>query len=591
MHFSNPAALYALLALPVILLIHFLQERSRRVRVSTLFLLEHAAPVSVGGARMERLRNSLPLWLQLLAALLVTWLLAEPRWTREDSRQSIAVVLDSSVSMTAFQESLEPALAQALAPWSRAAATTDWLLTESDVRQPTLYRGTELSALLDALKAFSPTRGTHDPSDALVLARSLVKATGTVLYVSDHRPASLPAEVGLITIGTPIPNTGFAGLTTGGTPPKSTYSALVRNHSAEPQTRDWWTELPQAPPGSQLTDKKPLTLAPGQTLTLSGEFPPGMDQIILHLSGDRFPLDDALPIRRPQPRRLSAAIRLTSEPASQLFTSLLSAIENLDLPSASAPISGGIAAPPDLLITDLGESVTTHALQFTSAGTGSTNALDPAPVLAENHPFTRELDWASLLTSSPADLTLAETDQPLLWKGGKPLALLRLDTQDDGSRTQRLLLAWDPAESSAARNPAFLVLLHRFTEHLRQQKRAFHAGNFETHQPLPLDFPAKAPRTLISTLPVVQAAASRAATAAPPLPTFFDIHEGDTHLLSAAAHFSDPRESDFTQAETLDTTPDLRRQSALKQTEADPFTPLYLLALIACLLLSWTRTP
>ena len=635
MHFSNPSALYALLALPVILLIHFLQERSRRVRVSTLFLLEHAAPISVGGARIERLRNSLPLWLQLLAALIVTWLLAEPRWTRQDSRQSIAVVLDASVSMSAFQENLEPTLSKALAPWSRAATTTDWLLTPSDTRLPTLYKGTDLTALLNTLKAFSPTQGTHDPTNALLLARSLVKATGTVLFITDHRPTSLPSDTGLIALGTPFPNIGFAGLTTTAAqttdspPPKnpqsaihnpqSTYSVLVRNPSPEPQTREWWTELPQAPPGSQLTAKQSLTLAPGQSLTLSGTFPPNLDQVILHLTPDRFPLDDTFPIRRPQPRRLTAAIHLPPGPTHQLFTTLLSALENLDLPPNSSssssssssspspveqaaglppspishlpsPNSGGEAAPPDLLITELGESVPTHAIQFTSAGTGSTTALDPAPVVADNHPFTRDLDWASLLTPTPADLTLADTDQPLLWKGPKPLALLRRDTQDDGTRTQRLLLAWNPADSSAARNPAVLVLLHRFTEHLRQQKRAFHADNFETHQPLHLPSP-KSPRTL--TTPVERAAGSPplSPNTAPPLPTFFDLHEGDTHLLSAAAHFGDTRESDFTKSETLDETTALRRQTTLKQTEADPLTPLYLLALISLLLLSWTRTP
>ena len=51
---ANPAGLWALMAIPLVLLIHFLQEQSRRVRVSTLFLLERVQPESVGGARLER---------------------------------------------------------------------------------------------------------------------------------------------------------------------------------------------------------------------------------------------------------------------------------------------------------------------------------------------------------------------------------------------------------------------------------------------------------------------------------------------------------------------------------------------------------
>ena len=103
-HFANPLALWALLALPVILAIHCLHERARRLRVSTLFLLERVAPESASGARFERLRNSLPLWLQLIAAALIAWLLAEPRWVRADSVQTVVVVLDSSASMSAFKD-------------------------------------------------------------------------------------------------------------------------------------------------------------------------------------------------------------------------------------------------------------------------------------------------------------------------------------------------------------------------------------------------------------------------------------------------------------------------------------------------------
>lgn len=582
MHFANPAALYALLALPVILLIHFLQERSRRVTVSTLFLLEHAAPVSAGGARLERLRNSLPLWLQCLAALIVAWLLAEPRWTRQDSRQSIAIVLDSSASMSAFQDSaLEPALVRALSPWARAASRTDWLLMESDTRQPVLYRGNELTALLDCLPSWHPRRGDHDPADALALARSLVKASGAVLFVSDRRPAALPAGAGLITIGEPFSNVGFAGLSvqTAAEPGKDArWSVLVRNHGSEPQTREWWSEWPQAPPADRASAKQRLDFAPGQTLTLSGAFPAGIDRLVLRLSPDRFPLDDSLPLVRPQPKRLTAAIRLAGEAEKRLFTSLLAALEDIDL-------DPGETTPPDLVVSEIGEAAATHAVQFSSSGAaGSLPVLDPAPVLAENHPLTRDLDWAGLLTPAATPLTLAPDDEPLLWKNGQPLALVRQDTQDDGARTRRLLLAWNPAESSAARNPALPVLLHRFVEDLRARKRAPHAANFETGQPLPIAFPARAARTLAQ-----ENHAHPFRNRVPDEPGFFELREGDEPLLAAAAHFGDTREADFTTAEALDETATLRRQTALKQTEADPYTPLWLLALMGCLLLSWSR--
>ncbi len=581
MQFANPAALYALLALPVIIAIHFLQQRSRRVRVSTLFLLEHATPISVAGARFERLRNSLPLWLQLLAACIITWLLAEPRWLRENSRQTIAVVLDSSVSMSAFQATqLEPALAHSLAPWARSAQATDWLLLESDTRKPLLYRGTDLPPLLAALADWQPTLGTHDPAEALLLARSLVKAAGTVLFVTDRKPPALPADLGIIAIGEPFANVGFVGaeIKPAGTDGQTPWSVLVRNHSQEPQTREWWIEWPQAATTAPLPPTKtPFTLSPGQTVTLSGALPAGQDRALLRLSPDRFSIDDAFPFFSPQPKRLSASITLADPPQRDLFTNLLSALDHLDLQTA---------ASADLVLSEIGTATTTHAIQISgSEGVGSVASLDPAPVLAETHPLTRDLDWASLLTPTPTGLTLSTDDQPLLWKGNRPLALLRQDTQDDGRITQRLLLGWNPLASSAARNPAVLILLHRFIEDLRQRKRSFYTANFETDQPLTLAFPAQAPRTLLS-----DGKTTPFRNRTPTTPGFFEVREGDERLLAAATTFGDPREADFTSAESFDDTAKLRRETALKQTEADPFTPLWLLVLGGCLLLSWRRS-
>ncbi len=62
--FLNPAALWALLGLPVVLAIHFLQRRSRRQTITTLFLLQQMHRESETGNRFERLRSSIPLWLQ-----------------------------------------------------------------------------------------------------------------------------------------------------------------------------------------------------------------------------------------------------------------------------------------------------------------------------------------------------------------------------------------------------------------------------------------------------------------------------------------------------------------------------------------------
>ena len=73
---GNPLGLLALLGLPAVLAVHFLQRRARREVVSTLFLLTPLHRESESGRRWERLRTSWPLWLQLLAVLVLAWLMA-----------------------------------------------------------------------------------------------------------------------------------------------------------------------------------------------------------------------------------------------------------------------------------------------------------------------------------------------------------------------------------------------------------------------------------------------------------------------------------------------------------------------------------
>ncbi|HRJ10726.1 MAG TPA: BatA domain-containing protein, partial [Prosthecobacter sp.] len=100
--FANPLGLWALLGLPVVVAIHFLQRRQRRVTCTTLFLLEQMRRESRTGNRFEKLRVSIPFWLQLLMVLLLAWLLAQPRWLGRDAVQRVAVVLDASASMAAL---------------------------------------------------------------------------------------------------------------------------------------------------------------------------------------------------------------------------------------------------------------------------------------------------------------------------------------------------------------------------------------------------------------------------------------------------------------------------------------------------------
>lgn len=595
---ANPAGFWALAAVPLVLLIHFLQEKSRRVRCSTLFLLDRVKPESVGGARIERLRNSVPLWLQLLAVAIIAWLLAEPRWVRHDSRQTVVVVLDSSASMNAFKRETRALLRDRLSSWARTAAHTDWHLLESAPRKPRLYAGDQLKDLLESFDRWEPAQGTLSPEAALLTARGLVRnGAGIVIFVTDRRTEA-PAGVALISAGEPIENVGIAGgditadraLRDGersssgpGAGKSSTlrWRALVRNYGREKQEREWWIEEEgrrrKAEGGSE---KRKIVIEPGQTFILEGALPPEVERMTLSIAADRFAWDDRLPLQRPRPRIVNAAVRLPGA-SGDLMKKVFAALEGVEPESPT----------PDLVVDELGNAVETDAVQL-GGSVGENGALDPAWVAAEDHPLTRDLAWAGLLSGRPMELALVEGDVPLLWKADRALALLRPGVTAAGKHVLRLVLNWDLSQSNAARVPALPVMLQRFVEMVRGRKAEPWAGNFETGQQLESSSQtSQFTGSGQAQRPAVELRVGGVTTPfngrTPEHPGFFEVLENGQVFISGAAQFADTREADFHDAEPLDTSEDRRIETALKQSEADPWTPLWVLLLVACLIGSW----
>ncbi len=564
MHLSNPHALYALLALPVIILIHCLQERSRRRRVSTLFLLERVAPESVSGARWERLRTSVPFWLQIIATLLITWVLAAPRWLKKDSSQTVVVILDSSASMSAFRSEARAALVRILERWRQNAESTRWHVLESDARKPTLYAGPHLPELLAAVDQWQPLNGAHSPDESYRIARSLVKGgSGIVIHVT-CRKIDVPSDIALLAVGGPKENVGFSGLTTSIEAGHLKWRVLVTNHGASPQTRHWWLERQ----GIDSPVKTALELRPGQSLALDGELPPDVQQATLVLDSDAFTLDDRLPFRRPLARLLRVNAAAPGPSGAQL-RKMIEAVPGVEITSTS----------PDLTLAEIGTEAATDAIYIASPA--QETRLDAAAVVAENHPLTRDLGWSGLLTQKPAALALLDTDVPLLWKGDGILAFLRRTRNADGRPVEQLLLNWDLAKSNAARLPALLVLLQRHLEARHAALEGERMDNYETNQPIALSGDATTARLLQDgrTAPF--------AGHAPARPGFFEITRQNQALVHGACYFADAREASLLDCASADTTEPRRLQFLLRETEADPWAAVWVLAVLGCLLGAW----
>ena len=98
MEFLNPAALYALLLLPLLLIAYLVRRRPRRVVFSTVLLMRDLA------TRVSAGRSGIPpiFFLHLLILTLLLLCLGEP--SLSSRAVNVALVLDNSASMQAVSD-------------------------------------------------------------------------------------------------------------------------------------------------------------------------------------------------------------------------------------------------------------------------------------------------------------------------------------------------------------------------------------------------------------------------------------------------------------------------------------------------------
>ncbi len=572
---SNPLGLLALLGIPVVLFIHFLQRESRRLPVSTLFLLDHLQRQSVKGDRFDRLRQSLPLWLQLLGVVILTWLLIQPRWTSSRSVHRVVIVLDSSASMSAFRKELDLGLREKIPPLSASLGTTEYSLIPTTLSGENLYRGTSFEGMMASLQQWSPSAGSHSIEQSLRVGRSLAGIGGTLIFVTDHPQSALPFGAALLSVGNPIENAGFAGLMVETVGEETTWRATLRNFSDKALARRWVLAS-----GNQRTEPRYVDLAPGETRTLQGKFPKAADRLSLILEPDRFPLDDEIFVVRPVPKLILVS-RTGASNTEPVVASLLKSLENVRQSEAGET--------PDLVFA------TYNPLQPSEPPPTSVVFLNQEQVprqffkgliVAANDPIIEDLDWQGLIARSTPSIPIEDGERVLLWQGDRPMILLR----GKGSNAQ-LVFNFDVVHSNASRLPAFVILIHRFIHRIRERKVGLELTNSELRQTIVVahdSSPGAPPLTLKTASGRLEIPIARSAQLqTPESPGFFQISQGETPLLNSSANFADPREADFSQAAARSEVESLPAEISKLQSTADPAWQLWIGILAVALLLSW----
>lgn len=581
--FANPLGFLALLGIPAVLAIHLLQRKAVQIPSSTLFLLERTHRDSMSGRRIERLVPSIPLWMQLLAVLLLTWLMVEPRFQRANSVQRIAIVLDSSASMSVFKTQAIDRLTDALGKLRGRATGMEITVLESVAGRPRVYAGSSIEDLRAALEKWQPRDGLVDPAQSLRLARSLVSGEGSVLYLTDTPVDSLPFDARLLAVGEPVDNVGFTGVSFTREEGAWVWRALVRNYGSKTVERTWSVYSAESS-----TQPQPFTLTPGALVTLQAAFPENADRVRVVLDADRFTLDDVLPLVRPSPKPLQI-FAATSPAFEELMGRLLRSLD------AATPTNDAATADLSLVAYDPLDPAPPagNAVVFVEDGT-SAGAYLTGGIVAESHPLMEGLHWQSLLVRETLELERLPGDTVLLWQDQRPLIFLR-----EKDHQRQLCFNFDPRLSNALQQSAFIVLLHRFAERLRDAKIAPFTAMLETGQPVSVTAaPNEALQILQTDLEgqslsnATLLPSSQTSFRIPPNdlraePGYLTIRQNERELLHAAIHFADAREADLTGCASEERIDFQAVTDTRRHTEADPYWRFAVLGMLVALLIAW----
>jgi hypothetical protein len=437
-----------------------------------------------------------------------------------------------------------------------------------------LYAGTSVEEMLASLDGFTPDGGLLDPSYSLRLARSIVSKDGIVLFLTDTPAEALPYDSQLVSVGRPLGNVGFTGISFAEKQGALTWQAIIRNYGDTPEKRSWSLKTK-----TSATEPREFEIGAKSFVTIQAAFPVDAEDVRIALSPDDFTLDDTMPVIAPRPKEL------------ELYTATSAAFRDLTdklLRSLASTRPSNDAASSDLAITSydpldpsLPES---NAILFVEDPTSVGKYLKGG-ILAEAHPLMDGINWQSLLVRETLQLPRQPSDRVLLWQEKRPLIFLR----ENGDK-RMLCFNFDLRLSNATQQPAFIVLLHRFAETIRAEKVADQALNLETGQPIRIaatpGLTVKATASDVSGKSMPAPPTGRA----PYLPGFLTVSQGETSLLQAAVHFADTREADLSGCAPTATEPLANIATIELHTAPDPFARIWVLVLLAALLVAWRFT-
>lgn len=475
MYFANPWGLFALVAIPAIVVVHLYHRRFPPLVVAGLHLWTSETRQNRAGRRREKLPLSASLIIELVAALLLAIVLGEPRFGKLANSVHLVAILDNSASMAG-----KP-------PGDGAVSFRDAAIQEIDRHVASLPRGSVVTLIVtgnrpamlagpavawrDAkprLDDWRPQAPRHSFEPAWDLGLQLVEQSGRLLFLTDKLPeetgaagpalegSSLPDRMECVSVGRRLDNLAISAARWSFDAASGRGHVFIRvqNHSARPTNFEVLCRS-----GRRSIFRRPGNLAGQAAASFEAEVPGGLGRLTVELAAadDGLALDNRVELIEPGVRTVTAAISLPQAEAARHVRKVLDALPDVQY---GEPASAQLAFAP-------AGAVPESNVRRWWAGIGpiSTNETDLETARDLIGPYTIDkrqplLDGVVLSGVVWGGVQPVAYDvTPLVSAGNTPL-LSRLN----GTRTVGFLFNVDLSRSNLAESPDWPILLANLIE-------------------------------------------------------------------------------------------------------------------------------
>jgi hypothetical protein len=552
MYLANPWGLLGLISLPVIALIHLYHRRFPPQYVGGLFLWVTETEVRMPGRRLDRLPLTTTLILELVAALILSLVLADPRLSDWDEVRHLVAVLDHSVSMqgqptgeASFRDLAVQELERRFSRLPRRSAVT---LIRTGPTPLTLIRRGTIDEARTALANWQPNAPRHRFAPAWEeLGMQLVEESGSILFLTDDLPdpKEVPHNLEVVSLGRKLENIAFnaARWTFDSVQKKGLVFVRVHNYGFDPAE----CRLLIKSSGQEIS-RLNLVIPPDQAISKELPVPGGLGtlELVLEKPEDGLRFDNQIQLVEPQVRPVKVSLEALAEYPLKQITRVLNITPDVSISTA--------AQQPHLVFALAGQLPESKgSLWWIGLGPISTAEADIKAAKDLEGPYLIDrrnpiVDGVSLGGVIWAGVQPVKYEMTPLISSGQSTLLGQLR----GTQTTAFVLNLDLKRSNLVESPDWPVLINNLVEQRRDSLPGLRRWNYRSGEVVRFRLfepPDRAPEAAVTLI-------SKDQTRKIPRdslieigdlndPGVFEVREGESLFGRFAVNFFDPAESDL----------------------------------------------